>query len=71
MGKMPNLGEIYEYLDELRSSGITNMFGAAPYIAEEFQIDDHAARRALTGWMKTYDPAIPAIDRVVLLEVSQ
>ena len=31
--------EYYSYLDELRRSGITNMWGAASYLKEEFDVD--------------------------------
>ena len=46
--------EHLEYLDELRESGVTNMFGAAPYLAEEFGIDIRVARQVLSYWMKTF-----------------
>ena len=36
-----------EFLDELRLSGQTNMFGAAPYLVEEFLIDRKEAREIL------------------------
>jgi hypothetical protein len=42
------------FLDELRSTGITNMFGAAPYIQEFFGVDRKAARELLNEWMKTF-----------------
>lgn len=44
------------YLEKLRRSGITNMFGAAPYLAAEFGIKIGEARAILAEWMKTYDP---------------
>ena len=31
--------EVFDYLDILRESGVTNMFGATPYIQEEFGVD--------------------------------
>ncbi|KKL13319.1 hypothetical protein LCGC14_2526910, partial [marine sediment metagenome] len=37
--------EYYTYLDELRRSGITNMWGAAPYLQEAFNIDDITVAR--------------------------
>jgi hypothetical protein len=42
------------YLDELRESGVTNMFGAAPYLAEEFELDKRESREVLAYWMKTF-----------------
>lgn len=44
--------EIFEYLDELRDSGEVNMFGAAPYVAENFFISKQDARQVLLEWMK-------------------
>ncbi len=46
--------EVYDYLDALRESGITNMFGAAPYIANAFDIDKKEAAEWLKKWMKDF-----------------
>lgn len=46
--------EVYAFLDELRESGITNMFGAAPYIADEFGINEREARAWLKSWMSDF-----------------
>ena len=35
--------EVFEYLDALRESGVTNMFGATPYLMEEFGFDKREA----------------------------
>ena len=43
--------EVFEYLDELKESGVTNMFGAAIYLVEQFDIDIRDAREALSRWM--------------------
>lgn len=45
--------EYFEYLDELRESGITNMFGARPYLQEEFGLETNEAGAILVEWMKT------------------
>lgn len=42
----------YFYLDMLRDSGRINMYGAAPYLAEEFAISKYEARDVLAEWMK-------------------
>ena len=47
--------EYYEYLEDLRQSGITNMFGAAPYLQEDFGLDRREARKVLSSWMTHYD----------------
>jgi len=44
--------EYFEFLDNLRDSGETNMFGAAPYLQEEFGLDRHEARDILKQWME-------------------
>lgn len=41
-----------EFLDNLRESGETNMFGARPYLMEEFGLDKHEAGKILSEWMK-------------------
>ena len=47
--------EYYTYLDELRRSGITNMWGAASYLKEEFDMDDiTVARNILRDWQDTF-----------------
>jgi hypothetical protein len=42
------------YLDRLRDSGVTNMFGAAPYVAARFGVPDVQARIILGHWMRTF-----------------
>ncbi len=44
------------YLEQLRRSGETNMYGAAPYLACEFGLDSRDAREILADWMKNYNP---------------
>ncbi len=43
-----------QFLDKLRESGDTNMFGAVPYLMEEFKIDKQEARAILKEWMDTF-----------------
>lgn len=43
-----------EFLDNLRESGVTNMFGAAPYLEEEFGLDSKEAKAILAEWMRTF-----------------
>ena len=42
------------YLDELRESGVTNMFGAGAYLAAEFCIDKKVAAEILSYWMDSF-----------------
>lgn len=39
-----------EYLDELRESGVTNMFGAVPYLQEEFGVDKKEGKAILMDY---------------------
>lgn len=43
--------QYFIYLNRLRESGDTNMFGAAPYLQEEFGLNKTEARRTLADWM--------------------
>ena len=45
--------EYFEFLDELRDSGRTNMMGAGPYLRREFGMDRNEARKVLLRWMRT------------------
>ncbi len=43
------------FLDSLRESGITNMFGATPYLQEVFEnLTLKEARDILSYWMQTF-----------------
>lgn len=45
------------YLDELRESGDTNMWGAGSYVEEEFDLNRDTAKKILFYWMDTFgDP---------------
>ena len=47
----------FDYLEKLRESGETNMFGVAPYLQREFPElahDRDCAREILAAWMKSY-----------------
>ena len=49
------MDEYFEYLEELRQSGVTNMFGASPYLMDEFGLSKYEARDILLKWMKSYE----------------
>lgn len=51
--------EVFEFLDELRESGITNMFGARPYIVRKFHVESDEAGKLLTKWMRTFGERHP------------
>ena len=45
--------DVYKYLDDLRDSGVTNMYGAGQYLQEEFGMNKYEARETLANWMRT------------------
>lgn len=48
--------EHLEYLDDLRESGVTNMFGAASYLKRDFiDLDKNSAKSILVYWMETFE----------------
>ena len=46
--------DMHTFLNDLRDSGVTNMFGAAPYLQKEFGIDQKSARQVLANWMQSF-----------------
>lgn len=46
--------DYYIYLNELRESGVTNMFGAVDFVVQKFEITRELAMKVLTNWMKNY-----------------
>jgi len=50
---------VFDYLDNLRESGAVNMFGAASYVKEVFDVDLKTARALLSEWMRTYSERHP------------
>ena len=51
--------EQLEYLDALRESGATNMFGAATYVQAEFGLTKVDARTILMYWMQSFGERHP------------
>jgi len=45
---------VFEFLDGLRESGITNMYGAGSYLEDEFRITRKESNSLLDEWMKTF-----------------
>lgn len=54
MAKTTN--EYWIYLENLRRSGIVNMFDATPYLEADFGLDKREARKILADWMNNYNP---------------
>ncbi len=55
--------EVFEFVDLVRDSGVTDMFGAGAYIEAEFCVTNQQASRLLTRWMQTF-PERHHIDRL-------
>lgn len=55
--------EHLEYLDDLRESGETNMFGAGPYIQAEFGLPENESRKVVSYWMETFSDRQKTIDK--------
>ena len=56
--KEKNYQKYFDYLERLRQSGETNMYGAEPYLQSEFpelRYDKDKAREILLAWIKTFD----------------
>ena len=47
------------FLDQLRESGVTNMFGAGPYLVEEFGVSRRESHEILGEWMRTFEERHP------------
>ncbi len=58
MSYNPDWNEYYVFLEMLRKTGLTNMFGATPYLVEHCDLDKKVAREVLTSWMQNYDELI-------------
>ncbi len=58
-----DLKKYFDYLNDLRESGVTNMWGAGEYLVEEFGIDAAEAKEILVEWIKTFiDPVVRGDD---------
>ena len=53
--------EVFEFLDNLRESGVTNMFGAGSYIKEAFDVTKQVANNLLLNGCKRSVNAIRLI----------
>jgi len=48
--------DVKVFLNELRRSGETNMFGAGPYVERKFGFDRITARKYVMDWMENFQP---------------
>jgi len=47
--------EMFDYLNDLGKRGVTNMFGASPYLQREFGIERKLASDTLIKWMEMFN----------------
>ena len=47
--------EYFEYLDDLRDSGLTNMYRAVGFLMGKYGIDKNESRVILRDWMQTFE----------------
>lgn len=50
------------FLDDLRKSGVTNMFGARPYVMDyDERLSPQQAWAVVSYWMKTFSERHPSV----------
>ena len=49
------LDEWMSYLNELRESGRTNMFGAGSFLVEEYGLKPRDAKKVVQYWMENFN----------------
>lgn len=52
---MSDIRAEFEFLNRLRESGETNMFGASPFLATAFSLPKREASKILMEWMSWVD----------------
>lgn len=57
------LADYFDFLDGLRESRAVNMFGARPYLAKEFELDDKKAAAVLSKWMRSFDADVSPLEQ--------
>lgn len=60
---MADLAKCFAWLDDLRNEGTVNMFGARPYLADEFDLDRKESADILAKWQTSFDGKSSPEDR--------
>jgi hypothetical protein len=55
---MKDLTKEFAFLVQLRDSGETNMWGAPPYLAQEFGCTHKKAQEVLLLWIASFDTEV-------------
>ena len=45
---------VFDYLNALRDSGITNMFGSVPYVRRVFNVSQSEGVTLVAEWMESF-----------------
>jgi uncharacterized protein YciI len=54
----------FEYLDKLRTSGVTNMFGSPAYLQRRFAMKEDVSYKVFQAWADTFeDRGCPGSDK--------
>mgnify|MGYP003148047017 CR=1 FL=1 len=51
---LADMDEYFQYLEDLKESGETNMYGAAPHLRREFGLNRKESHDILEEWMGSY-----------------
>jgi hypothetical protein len=52
---------VFPFLDRLRESGVTNMFGAGTYVEDQFDLNRRDAGKLVIKWMTTFEDRHPNV----------
>lgn len=52
---MTDKNKVFKYLDALRDSGVTNMFGSPAYVRKVFAVSNAESIKLVAEWMENYD----------------
>ena len=53
MDRVIDRNEVFDQLMVIRDSGVVNMFGAGPVLAQLYHYDQRVARKLLADWIET------------------
>ena len=60
---LDDLTRYFDFLDGLRESGRTNMYGAGPYLQKQFHLPQVLAQRVCHDWRRTFNSKQTARER--------
>jgi hypothetical protein len=60
---LDELTDLFDYLDALRESGFTDMFGASEFLARDHDLNAREASAVLAAWMRSFRDGEPPDDR--------